>query len=164
MGRDNADLCGKCLIRRKHRILWVQEKKASSHRGSGWEWVCMNKGGDSSEVSLEWYLGITRWMEAKMMVEGRWQRNVPDRWSHISKGSIIEYQLGRERSSGDGSEGPGPAYEGQLGLIIWSSTPVAHRWKTCSFAKAWWSCLFTATTKSSSGLIKDLLFMSEAKD
>ena len=41
------------------------------------------------------------------MVEGRWQRNVPDRWSHICKGSIIEHQLERKRTSGDGSEGPG---------------------------------------------------------
>ena len=41
------------------------------------------------------------------MVEGRWRRNVPDRWSHICKISIIEYQLGGERASGDGSKGPG---------------------------------------------------------
>ena len=64
-----------------------------------------------------------------MMVEGRWQRNVPDRWSHICKGSIIEYQLGRERSSGDGSEGPGPACEGQLGLIIWIIDPCGSQMK-----------------------------------
>lgn len=57
------------------------------------------------------------------MVEGRWQRNVPDRWSHTGKGSIIEYQLGRKRTSGDGSEGPGASYEGQVGLIIWIIYP-----------------------------------------
>ena len=122
-------------------------KKSSSHRGSGWEWVSMNEGGDSSEVSLEWYLGIIRWMEAKKMVEGRWQRNVPDRWSHICKGSIIEHQLERKRTSGDGSEGPG----GSLWRTSWSDN-LDHLplWlineKLAPLQKAWWEHLFMSSS------------------
>lgn len=48
MGRDNAGDVAEILIRRKHRILWVQEKKASSHRGSGVRVGLHEQGGDSS--------------------------------------------------------------------------------------------------------------------
>lgn len=40
--------------------------------------------------------------------------NVPDRWSHISKGSIIRISLGERGAVGMAVRGQGPAYEDNL--------------------------------------------------
>lgn len=83
-----------------------RKRKPAHTEGQG-ESVAWTREGDSSEVSLEWYLRHYQMEWAKMMVEGRWQRNVRSRWSHISKGSIIEISAWEREEQWGWQWGPG---------------------------------------------------------
>lgn len=162
----NQRQCGRYYVRRRYRMLG--EWKTNGHLREAAEVtvdLCeRRRRGPWAESGV--IARHSRWMEAKScMCGGRQWQNVPDRWSHICKDSIKECQPGREGASDSGREGPSTSWWRMTlsdnGTISISRSPTKILLQ-CKQGDG--TICSRATTKSSSGLIKNLLVMPETWD